>query len=170
MQAAGTSADAAEARKRTLLPWITNPQPNRVANGSPSTYLIDAERLIATRVTELAARAIRNRPAWTSVLGPESANAERRTEWRHHVAPPRSCAVQLCIDSARTAPSPAGDAGGPRAKCHSTSATGSVGPVANPHEWQVHGERLVDDTPHIRVSLADIELPNHVTFTQYVFR
>ena len=38
------------------------------------------------------------------------------------------------------------------------------------HKWVVHGERLVDDTPHIRVSLADIELPNHVRFTQYVFR
>ena len=34
----------------------------------------------------------------------------------------------------------------------------------------IHGERLVDDTPHIRVSLADVELPNQVRFTQYVFR
>jgi 8-oxo-dGTP pyrophosphatase MutT (NUDIX family) len=34
----------------------------------------------------------------------------------------------------------------------------------------IHGERLVDDTPHVRVSLADVELPNHVRFTQYVFR
>jgi 8-oxo-dGTP pyrophosphatase MutT (NUDIX family) len=34
----------------------------------------------------------------------------------------------------------------------------------------VHGERLVDDTPHIRLSLADVELPNHARFTQYVFR
>jgi 8-oxo-dGTP pyrophosphatase MutT (NUDIX family) len=34
----------------------------------------------------------------------------------------------------------------------------------------IHGERLVDDTPHIRVSMADVELPNHVRFTQYVFR
>ena len=33
-----------------------------------------------------------------------------------------------------------------------------------------HGERLVDDTPHIRVSLADVELTNEVRFTQYVFR
>jgi hypothetical protein len=32
------------------------------------------------------------------------------------------------------------------------------------------GERLVDDTPHVRVSLADVELPNQVRFTQYVFR
>lgn len=37
-------------------------------------------------------------------------------------------------------------------------------------KWAVLGERLVDDTPHIRVSLADIELPNRVRFTQYVFR
>jgi len=37
-------------------------------------------------------------------------------------------------------------------------------------QWVIHGERLVDDTPHVRVSLADVELPNHVRFTQYVFR
>jgi 8-oxo-dGTP pyrophosphatase MutT (NUDIX family) len=37
-------------------------------------------------------------------------------------------------------------------------------------KWVIHGERLVDDTPHVRVSLADVELPNHVRFTQYVFR
>lgn len=34
----------------------------------------------------------------------------------------------------------------------------------------VLGERLLDDTPHIRVSQADIELPDGVRFTQYVFR
>ena len=48
--------------------------------------------------------------------------------------------------------------------------TGSVADVTDPHKWVIHGERLVDDTPHIRVSLADVELPNHVRFTQYVFR
>jgi hypothetical protein len=42
--------------------------------------------------------------------------------------------------------------------------------VTDPHKWVIHGERLVDDTPHIRVSLADVELPNHVRFMQYVFR
>jgi 8-oxo-dGTP pyrophosphatase MutT (NUDIX family) len=42
--------------------------------------------------------------------------------------------------------------------------------VTEPHKWIVHGERLVDDTPHVRVSLTDVELPNHVRFTQYVFR
>jgi 8-oxo-dGTP pyrophosphatase MutT (NUDIX family) len=42
--------------------------------------------------------------------------------------------------------------------------------VTERHKWVIHGERLVDDTPHVRVSLADVELPNHVRFTQYVFR
>src|SRR5215467_5281594 len=42
--------------------------------------------------------------------------------------------------------------------------------VPNPHAWVIRGERLVDDTPHVRVSLADVELPNEVRFTQYVFR
>ena len=42
--------------------------------------------------------------------------------------------------------------------------------MTDPRKWVIHGERLVDDTPHIRVSLADVELPNHVRFTQYVFR
>ena len=42
--------------------------------------------------------------------------------------------------------------------------------MTDPPKWLVHGERLVDDTPHVRVSLADVELPNGVRFTQYVFR
>ena len=28
----------------------------------------------------------------------------------------------------------------------------------------------MDDTPHVRVSLADVEIPGHARFTQYVFR
>jgi 8-oxo-dGTP pyrophosphatase MutT (NUDIX family) len=36
--------------------------------------------------------------------------------------------------------------------------------------WVIHGERIVDDSPHIRVSLADVELPDGTQFTQYVFR
>jgi 8-oxo-dGTP pyrophosphatase MutT (NUDIX family) len=47
---------------------------------------------------------------------------------------------------------------------------GSVAYVTDPHKWVIHSERLLDDTPHIRVSLADVELPNHVRFTRYVFR
>jgi hypothetical protein len=42
--------------------------------------------------------------------------------------------------------------------------------VSELRQWVVLDERLVDDTPHIRVSQADIELPNRVRFTQYVFR
>jgi 8-oxo-dGTP pyrophosphatase MutT (NUDIX family) len=42
--------------------------------------------------------------------------------------------------------------------------------VSDSHEWLVHGERLVDDTPHVRVSLADVEIPGHARFSQYVFR
>jgi hypothetical protein len=42
--------------------------------------------------------------------------------------------------------------------------------LSDAHKWLVHGERLVDDTPHVRISLADVELPGHVRFTQYVFR
>jgi hypothetical protein len=42
--------------------------------------------------------------------------------------------------------------------------------VTDPRKWVIHGERLVDDTPHVRVSLADAELPNQVRFTRYVFR
>ena len=34
----------------------------------------------------------------------------------------------------------------------------------------IHCERLGDDTPHIRVRLADVELRNEVRFTKYVFR
>jgi 8-oxo-dGTP pyrophosphatase MutT (NUDIX family) len=37
-------------------------------------------------------------------------------------------------------------------------------------QWVVHGERLIDENPHIQVSLADVELPDGATFTQYVFR
>ena len=30
-------------------------------------------------------------------------------------------------------------------------------------QWVVHGERLIDENPHIRVSLADVELPDGAT-------
>ena len=36
--------------------------------------------------------------------------------------------------------------------------------------WVIHAERLVDDTPHVRISQADVELPGGAQFTQYVFR
>jgi 8-oxo-dGTP pyrophosphatase MutT (NUDIX family) len=42
--------------------------------------------------------------------------------------------------------------------------------VSDSRKWLVHSERLVDDTPHVRISLADVEIPGHARFTQYVFR
>lgn len=36
--------------------------------------------------------------------------------------------------------------------------------------WIIHAERVIDENPHIRVSLADVELPGGRQFTQYVFR
>ena len=42
--------------------------------------------------------------------------------------------------------------------------------MSDSHKWIVHNERLVDDTPHVRISLADVEIPGHARFTQYVFR
>jgi 8-oxo-dGTP pyrophosphatase MutT (NUDIX family) len=36
--------------------------------------------------------------------------------------------------------------------------------------WIIHGERPVDDTPHIKLSIASVELPNGVEFEQYVMR
>jgi 8-oxo-dGTP pyrophosphatase MutT (NUDIX family) len=36
--------------------------------------------------------------------------------------------------------------------------------------WTIHGERLIDDSPHLRLSMASVELPNGVEFDQYVLR
>lgn len=36
--------------------------------------------------------------------------------------------------------------------------------------WKIHGERTVDDTRKFKVSIASVELPDGVTFEQYVFR
>ncbi|MFD2494301.1 NUDIX hydrolase [Amycolatopsis jiangsuensis] len=36
--------------------------------------------------------------------------------------------------------------------------------------WKIHSERLVDDTRRDRVSIASVELPDGMTFEQWVFR
>lgn len=36
--------------------------------------------------------------------------------------------------------------------------------------WTIHGERVVDDTRRLRLSVADVELPDGVRFEQYVLR
>jgi hypothetical protein len=35
-------------------------------------------------------------------------------------------------------------------------------------QWTIHGENLVDQNRHIRLSTVDITLPDGVSFTQYV--
>lgn len=35
-------------------------------------------------------------------------------------------------------------------------------------QWTIHGEKLVDENRHIRLSTVDITLPDGVSFTQYV--
>lgn len=37
-------------------------------------------------------------------------------------------------------------------------------------KWTIHGERVIDDSRKMKVSIASVELPDGVTFEQYVFR
>jgi 8-oxo-dGTP pyrophosphatase MutT (NUDIX family) len=37
-------------------------------------------------------------------------------------------------------------------------------------KWLIRGERLVDENPHIRLSIATVELPDGTVFDQYVMR
>jgi 8-oxo-dGTP pyrophosphatase MutT (NUDIX family) len=37
-------------------------------------------------------------------------------------------------------------------------------------QWTIHGERLIDDTRRLRLSIAEVELPDGVRFEQYVLR
>jgi 8-oxo-dGTP pyrophosphatase MutT (NUDIX family) len=37
-------------------------------------------------------------------------------------------------------------------------------------QWVIHRDQLVDDDGHVRVSRADVQLPDGTEFTQYVFR
>jgi len=51
--------------------------------------------------------------------------------------------------------------------------TVAYGAVIDDHprtKWLIHGERLVDENPHIRLSIATVELPDGTTFDQYVMR
>jgi hypothetical protein len=37
-------------------------------------------------------------------------------------------------------------------------------------QWTIHDERLVDENPFIRLSIASVELPDGTEFEQYVMR
>jgi hypothetical protein len=36
--------------------------------------------------------------------------------------------------------------------------------------WKIHADRIVDQNPHIRLSIASVELPDGTRFDQYVAR
>lgn len=62
--------------------------------------------------------------------------------------------------------------------CSCAGARGELQPVAcrivtddvPRTKWLIHGERLVDENPHIRLSVATVELPDGTVFDQYVMR
>jgi hypothetical protein len=39
-----------------------------------------------------------------------------------------------------------------------------------PTKWKIFGERLVDENPFIRLSIASVGLPDRTEFEQYVIR
>lgn len=47
---------------------------------------------------------------------------------------------------------------------------GEVQTSGEPTQWTIHGERVVDDTRRMKVSIASVQLPDGVEFEQYVFR
>lgn len=42
--------------------------------------------------------------------------------------------------------------------------------AAEATRWTIHGERVIDDTRRLRLSVASVELPDGVRFEQYVLR
>ena len=45
-----------------------------------------------------------------------------------------------------------------------------TGEASERTRWTVHGERLVDENRHVRLTVADVTLPDGVRFEQYVMR
>lgn len=73
---------------KNLLPWVADPPQTSGTDSSASLveYLNDAAALITARVSELADAAIRERPAWMSMLGQQPADLASEDEWLRHVA------------------------------------------------------------------------------------
>jgi 8-oxo-dGTP pyrophosphatase MutT (NUDIX family) len=57
-----------------------------------------------------------------------------------------------------------------RDECRGSATSRYRRGVTERSKWTIHGERLVDDTPHLKLSIAAVELPNGVEFEQYVLR
>src|SRR5690349_9514896 len=61
--------------------------------------------------------------------------------------------------------------------CRQTGSPGkpcTVGTVTSEDrestQWKIYGERLIDENPFIRLSIASVELPDGTEFEQYVMR
>lgn len=46
----------------------------------------------------------------------------------------------------------------------------TIDQAEEPTKWTIHGERVVDDSRRLTLSIASVELPNGVKFEQYVMR
>ncbi len=45
-----------------------------------------------------------------------------------------------------------------------------AGEISEATRWKIHGERVVDDSRRGRLSIVEVELPDGVTFEQYVLK
>jgi hypothetical protein len=73
-------------QRKDVLPWVARPRAEAAGPGTMPMYLTETADLISARVDELADRAIRERPAWMSMLGQQPKDPEHRDSWRCHVA------------------------------------------------------------------------------------
>jgi conjugative relaxase-like TrwC/TraI family protein len=85
-EAPGTPAPAAN-QDQKVLPWLAPTLARDTTAGTAMTaYLNDTATLISTRVSELAERAVRDHPAWISMLGPQPGAAEDGEQWLRHAS------------------------------------------------------------------------------------
>jgi hypothetical protein len=81
-----TSDGPARPTREVLLPWVQRPHWDGDDARSLGHWLTEAADLIAARVDELAATAVRHRPPWMLPLGQPPSDAEAERHWLRHVA------------------------------------------------------------------------------------
>jgi conjugative relaxase-like TrwC/TraI family protein len=81
------SPSPAPTAPRHLLPWVAGPPPAPGAEDDSSLpgYLNDAAALITARISLLADAAVRERPAWISMLGQPPGHPEPQDQWTRQV-------------------------------------------------------------------------------------
>lgn len=68
---------------------------------------------------------------------------------------------------------PARCAGDRRGRSAGATRAGSVDrmtEIESSTRWTIHGERVIDESRRLRLSIAEVELPDGVRFEQYVLR